>query len=290
MALIDSPGTAPADRLLVLRALGLGDFLTGVPALRALRRAFPAAELVLAAPRTLGPLAELTGAVDRLLDTSGLQEPAWDGPPPDLAVNLHGRGPQSHRLLAALSPRRLVAFGSREARHDGPAWVADEHEVRRWCRLLEESLGIPADPGDLRLAPPRTSAPVPGAVVVHPGAAFPARRWPAERFAEVVRWAAERGHPVVLTGGPDETGLADDVRRAAGLPADAVLAGRTDLAALAAQVASARPGGLRGHRDGPPRQRARDPVRGAVRADATRSLGAARRRSAHRALARLRRR
>jgi len=83
-------------------------------------------------------------------------------------------------------------------------------------------------------------APAPGAVVVHPGAAFPARRWPPDRFAAVARWAAEQGHRVVVTGGPGEVGLADVVRREAGLPEDAVLAGRTDLATLAAQVASAR--------------------------------------------------
>ena len=233
MALIDRP------RLLVLRALGLGDFLTGVPALRALRRGFPDHEVVLAAPRVLEPLVELAGVADRVLDTSGLEPPGWSGPAPDLAVNLHGKGPQSHRLLAGLGPRRLVAFGSAEAGHEGPVWRADEHEVRRWCRLVAESLRLPADPADLRLAVPATEPPAAGAVVVHPGAAFGARRWPPDRFAAVARWARDRGHRVVLTGGPAEADLADAVRRAAGLPADAVLAGRTDLTAHAALVASA---------------------------------------------------
>ena len=50
------------SRILVYRAIGLGDFLTGVPALRAVARAFPTAEVCLAAPAPLSPLVPLTGA------------------------------------------------------------------------------------------------------------------------------------------------------------------------------------------------------------------------------------
>ncbi len=226
--------------LLALRALGLGDLLTGVPALRALRRSCPDHEVVLAAPRVLDPLVELAGVADRRLDAHGLDPLAWVGEPPDLAVNLHGRGPQSHQRLLALEPRRLVAFGCDAAGHRGPAWDPEEHETRRWCRLLEETLHVPADPADLALPAPGCPAPAPGAVVVHPGAAYPSRRWPPDRFADVARALAEAGYDVVLTGGPDEVELAALVGRRAGLPADTVLAGRTDLLQLSAQVASAR--------------------------------------------------
>ena len=226
--------------LLALRALGLGDLLTGVPALRALRHAHPDHEVVLAAPRSLGPLVGLAGVADRLLDSAGLEPLRWAGPPPAVAVNLHGKGPQSHRLLQALEPDLLVAFGSPEADHEGPRWSPDEHEVHRWCRLVEESLHVPADPHDLGLPAPHEPAPAPGAVVVHPGAAFPARRWPPDRFAAVARWAADEGYDVVVTGGPDEVGLAEEVRRGADLPPSAVLAGRTDLLELAAQVSASR--------------------------------------------------
>lgn len=238
MALIDD-GTRP--RLLALRALGLGDFLTGVPALRALRRAFPGHELVLAAPTALTPLVSLADVADSLLPAGGLQALDWAGSAPDLAVNLHGKGPQTHELLGALSPRRLVAFGSAEAGFEGPAWRPGEHEIRRWCRLLEEALDIDTDVDDLLLRRP-ASSPLSGAdaVVVHPGAAFPARRWPADRFAEVAHWATTQGHEVVVTGGPGEEPLAHGVATLAGLPDRAVLAGRTDLATLAGVVAHAR--------------------------------------------------
>ena len=227
-------------RLLVLRALGLGDFLTGVPALRALRRARPDHELVLAAPSVLAPLVDLADVADRLLDTHRLDAPTWTGEPPDLAVNLHGRGPQSHQLLEALQPHTLVAFECPAASHSGPRWDPCEHETRRWCRLVADSLDVPADPLDLRLTVPSTPAPLPGAVVLHPGAAYPSRRWPPDRFAEVARALVSAGHDVVVTGGPHEVPLARDVATRAGLALDRVLAGRTDLLELAAQVASAR--------------------------------------------------
>lgn len=228
------------SRLLVLRALGLGDFLTGVPALRALRRALPDHELTLAAPGALRPLVDLAGVADRIADTRGLEPPPWRDDAPEVAVNLHGRGPQSHRLLQHLAPRRLVAFGNAEAGHQGPQWRAEEHEVARWCRLVGAELPVSADPSELRLPAPGVAAPVPGAVVVHPGAAYPSRRWPPDRFARVVRWARDGGHEVALTGSPEEAPLTEHVRRTADLPHPADLAGRTDLLTLAAQVASAR--------------------------------------------------
>jgi ADP-heptose:LPS heptosyltransferase len=228
---------------LVLRALGLGDLLTAVPALRGVRRALPAHRLVLATPRGLEPLLRLASCVDEVLDVDAVRSlPAvlpWRGEPPDVAVNLHGRGPQSHELLRGLRPRRLVSFGV-DGLVDGPPWCDDEHEVRRWCRLVSVGLGAACDPGDLTLARPALPSRAPGAVVVHPGAAYPSRRWPAERFAEVARTLADGGHDVVVTGSPGERALAVRVAETAGLAPSAVLAGETDLLALAALVADAR--------------------------------------------------
>lgn len=227
-------------RLLALRALGLGDLLTAVPALRALAETFPEHHRLLACPAALAPLVDLIDAVDELVDVQPLAAlPPWlEGV--DVAVNLHGRGPQSHRLLAELQPRRLIAFGCRDAGVEGPTWRADEHEVARWCRMLDES-GIPADPARLAIDAPEVELPAPlrGLTLVHPGAAAPSRRWPAERYAAVARALAERGRSVAITGSSAEVALARDVAGMAGLPAGAVLAGRTGLAELAVVVAAA---------------------------------------------------
>jgi ADP-heptose:LPS heptosyltransferase len=231
---------ALSGAVLVLRALGLGDLLTAVPALRALRRAFPDERTVLAAPRALSGVVELIDAVDEHLPTEGLGTLEWPGEPPRLAVNLHGRGPESVADLLDAGPGELITH-----RHPdfpalpGPEWDAEAHEVDRWCRLLEFH-GIPADGADLRLPEPPGPSPAPDAVVIHPGAAFPARRWPPERFARVARTLDAAGHRVVVTGNAAERDLASVVAEAARLPGSAVLAGRTDLAELAALVAGAR--------------------------------------------------
>ncbi|MBW4720544.1 glycosyltransferase family 9 protein [Saccharothrix obliqua] len=184
--------------VLVLRALGLGDLLTAVPALRGLRAAFPGATITLAAPGWLADAAARIDAVDRLLPTEPLAPIAADRP--DLAVNLHGRGPRSTELLRATRPGALITHGP------GVPWPADRHEVLRWCDLLDR-FGVPCDPADLRLPPvPRHDA-----IVVHPGASHAARRWPAERYAEVAR---ALGPDVVVTGSPAEADLARSVGRA----------------------------------------------------------------------------
>jgi ADP-heptose:LPS heptosyltransferase len=224
--------------VVVLRALGLGDLLTAVPALRALRRGLPDRCLTLAAPAALIPLAFLSGAVDNVLTTPDLDRLASYGPV-DLAFNLHGRGPQSHRALRRLRPRRLYAFAHPEVPEAiGPRWNDHEHEVDRWCRLVTAA-GYDADPADLDLPSPSVPSPAPGAVVVHPGAGFPSRRWPPERYAQVVRALVERGETVVVTGGADEE-AGRRVAALAGLDPAADLSGRTSPLELAALVAEAR--------------------------------------------------
>jgi ADP-heptose:LPS heptosyltransferase len=92
----------------------------------------------------------------------------------------------------------------------------------------------------LDLATPETPTGWPDSVVVHPGAAYASRRWPPERFAAVVRWLADQGHHVVVTGSASERALVASIVAEAGLPPAADLAGVLDLAQLAALVAASR--------------------------------------------------
>lgn len=223
----------------VLRALGLGDLLTGVPALRALRRAHPDHRVVLATSNWLRPLVGRLDFVDGLWPTDEIEPLQVRFTPNDVAVNLHGRGPGStHRLLEA-EPSRLLAFFHPDipATFGAPMWKRGEHETRRWCRLLM-GYDIPADPSDLSLpVPPDTDR---SAVVVHPGASAPARLWPPDKWAYLVRLLSESGEPVVITGGKGEVALAREIALDAQLPSESVLAGELAIDGLADLISGAR--------------------------------------------------
>jgi ADP-heptose:LPS heptosyltransferase len=230
----------PAERVLVLRALGLGDLLTGIPALRGLRRALPDATITLATPQRFAELAMLSGAVSEVLPTAGLGRLRPLASPPDIAVNLHGSGPESIADLLALRPRTLLTH--RHIDHPqlpGPPWRSDLHEVDRWCHLLEW-YGIACDAADLALPRPTGPADFSGVVVIHPGAAYPARRWPVERYAAVAAALRAAGHGVVVTGDASETELARAVVDLAGLPESSLLAGKLDVLELVALIGDCR--------------------------------------------------
>lgn len=223
--------------LLVLRALKLGDLLVAVPALHGLRRAYPQHRLLYAAQ---GWLEDAVALVDgfELLPTHGLDEPLALPPGAvDVAVNLHGRGPESQSRIEALDANRVISH--RAGLRPGPCWRDGIHERVRWAELLQWH-GIHADPGELSLAAPGIPATHPGSTLIHVGAAYGSRLWPAERFAEVAVTLQQAGHRVVFTGGAADRARAADVALRAGAGAAAVLAGKQSLAQFAALVARAR--------------------------------------------------
>ncbi|QKS16861.1 glycosyltransferase family 9 protein [Curtobacterium sp. Csp2] len=235
------PVLPPSDGrpdLLVLRAIKLGDALVAVPALHALRRAFPGHRITLATTAWLAPVVELL-PVDVHLAQHGLDHAiAAPAGVVDVAVNLHGVGPESSDLVAALGARRVIGHADPLHGNDGPPWPDDVHERERWARLLTWH-GIPADADEVAIARPAEPSVAPRAAVVHVGAFHGARHWPTDRFAAVARGLRERGHRVVLTGGTDDVERAAAVAQAAGLAPDAVLAGVLDLQPFAAVVADA---------------------------------------------------
>jgi ADP-heptose:LPS heptosyltransferase len=267
--------SAPVDltvdprRIVVLRALYLGDLLCATPALRALRKRFPRAEITLIGLPWAQALVDRLDSVDRLLafpGYPGLNEAPYDAARTaafladaraaryDLAIQMHGDGGVSNGFVAALGAQTTLGYRPDERPDERLTWSipygAITHEVERWLGLAA-LLGSPTD--DRRLECPVTPADrdeaaallaaatdyAPGAgplVGLHVGAKDAARRWPVERFAALGDALAERcGATIVLTGSAGEQPLTAAVCAAMNAPA-LDLAGRTSLGGLAALI------------------------------------------------------
>ena len=244
------------QRIAVLRGGGLGDLLMAVPAMEALKAAYPDAELVLvcAPPHTTlltGRPSPVSEALP-LPSIPGIYDPVNDGGEPpterafrewleqhpiDLGVQLHGGGGSSNPFLKSMLPKWTVGARADDA-EPLTRWVPYrlyQHEVLRWLEVaglagappvrLEPSIAVTdADRQRAAQAMPWSSGPV---VAIHPGARDARRRWPAEHFATVVSSCVEGGACVVILGtfGEQELMRAIAERARAGLSradADAV--------------------------------------------------------------------
>ncbi|NUT57256.1 MAG: glycosyltransferase family 9 protein, partial [Agromyces sp.] len=122
----------------------------------------------------------------------------------------------------------------------GEDFPESQSEVARNLAVAEAAgFELPhGDDGRLAITTGPMDGPFPssgGYVVVHPGAAVSARRWPAWRHSQAVRMLTEAGVAVVVTGDAGERSLTRFV--ADGFAVD--LGGRTDLPRLAAVLAGA---------------------------------------------------
>lgn len=257
----------PIQRIVVFRALVLGDLLCATPALRALKAAWPDAELTLIGLPWAQALAERLPQVDRFEAFCGFpglpeRSPDLDAlpnfltrlrvRPADLLVQLHGSGSVINPLLACFGARHVAGFVEpgefcAEPALHGP-WPRTGHEIERLLQLTDRlglarcgrHLDFPVQASDREalthlLLQDNSNVPL---ACVHVGAQLPSRRWLPERFAAVADQLVSMGLRVVLTGTPDEAEL---VRKVKGLMrADALdLSGRTTLWTLGALIARA---------------------------------------------------
>lgn len=248
--LIPPPPVEGVRRIAVLRANGIGDYVTCEPALTALRATYPDAEITLLGAWHHRPLVEgRPGPCDRFVPVPlmpGVR--AGSGPDADtqeveaffaaqqdygydLAVQMHGGGRFSNPLIRRLGARVTAGAATPDAEpldREVP-YSFNQHEVLRWLDVAA-ACGAPAVRRCPRLLPTAAelaeadavlAAALPSGpdgsrrrlVALHPGATDPRRRWPVERLVEVA--AGLPGAEVVLLGGPDEEQLTRLARRAA---------------------------------------------------------------------------
>lgn len=253
-------------RILVRSVNWVGDAVLTLPALMALRRRFPSAEVaVLASPWVAGLFAGQPG-VDRVIELQRDGEHA----------GLRGRWRLARRLRAEGFDLAVVLPNSVDA------------ALIPWLARIPRRLGVPADGRGLLLthkvpapAPPGSHqverylglvralgaecAPVPRFLVseaarqeaarlleehgvptgrplvaLNPGSVYGgAKRWPAERYAAVGDALAAEGRTVLLVGSRREAPVLEAVAARMQKPG-ILLAGRTDLPTLAALLERSR--------------------------------------------------
>jgi len=251
-----TPAPQHLNRILIVRMSALGDIVHALPVLAAIRRAWPDAKvdwIVDEAYVSILTLAEglnervtvrkkgggITGYLNAV---RYLRAQKYDA-----ALDLQGliKSAVWARLSGAA---RVIGFDRAHLREPLAAAFYSEtvvpieapHVIQKNLSILK-ALGVPPSAVELPLHPVAVAtasqaiAAAGGAgkyVVLNPGAAWPNKRWPAERFgALAAQLRARTGWPSLVTWGPSERGLAEQVIAASGGAATA--APPTEVADLA---------------------------------------------------------
>lgn len=225
------------EKIAVLRANALGDFIFILPALDTLRLAYPEAEItLLGAPWHAGFLKDRPGPVDRVITvppSKGVREEKDLKEDPaelehffeltskerfDIALQVHGGGRYSNPFLLRLGARLTAGLKTPDA-PPLDRWVPYiyyQPEILRYLEAvslvgastpaLEPRLTVTAaDLAESLDIVPEGAEPL---AALHPGAGDPRRRWPTEKFAAVGDMLAGAGARILVTGTEPERELA----------------------------------------------------------------------------------
>jgi ADP-heptose:LPS heptosyltransferase len=259
----------PSERknIVILRALQLGDLLCSVPAFRALRAAFPHANITLAGlPWATMFVERFSTYLDDFIEFPGF--PGFPEQRPnvaefpyfliemqsmnfDLALQMQGSDGNANSLISLFGAKDQAGFYTTGKYNPDPENFLEypEHESEVWRHLrLMEFLGIPLQGDELEF--PLFDQDLKNFfllekehnlhsyICVHPGAQALSRRWDAQKFAQVADGLAAQGYQIVLTGTSDKLQLANEVAEQMQAPA-INLAGKTQLGTLAALLSQA---------------------------------------------------
>ena len=264
-ALRGTPEPQPVRKILLLRCDGIGDVVFSTPAIRAMRAAFPAAQIDLVVGPWCKDVAEMIPGVDHVISHApwGYRKlrAAKENLSPwedvefarrirregyDLALDLRGDLLSIVPMSLWNIPRRFarVTRGGAFAVTDivPPAARGRGHEVERTIDVVAE-LGAVSSEDVPRLAVPAAAIErargvfaehgqrLDDAILLLPGAQWEWRRWPTENFAALARALMARGHRVAAVGAKGDLPFLAPLVEAA--PGAVLLAGKLDLKGVA---------------------------------------------------------
>jgi ADP-heptose:LPS heptosyltransferase len=230
---------ANVKKIAILRALQLGDLLCSVPAFRALRHAYPAAEItLLGLPWAASFVQRFSMYIDKFIHFPGypglpeqpFDEYKWETfvrlmrqERFDLVLQMQGKGTYVNEMLKDLSLPTIAGFHCDESLVGSDLFLKYPEgisEIERHLALMEH-LGIPLYGTDLEF--PTYFADVAEwekkilpvlpekYVCVHAGSRGEWRQWPTPYFALVADYCAANGYEVVITGTEEEAPITQQV-------------------------------------------------------------------------------
>ena len=254
-------------KIAIFRALQLGDLLCSIPAVRALRQAYPQAHI------TLLSMPWALSLVDRFPHyfNSFIHFPCYPGLPEqplnpqaftaflstvqeaqyDLILQMQGNGTIVNPMVEILGGRNTAGFcvpndycPNKNLFLEYPEGI---HETERHVRLMEY-LGISSqgtylefpitqkDEDELK----QLKLPIQPQqyICIHPGSRGSWRQWPVAHFAKLADHAASKGFQIIITGTSEELDIVQSLMQHMNRDA-IVIAGKTSLGAVAALLKNA---------------------------------------------------
>lgn len=255
----------PPQRILIVRLSAIGDVIHGLPVLGALRDAYPQARLAWVVEDRASGLLEGHESLDELIAVprGWLKSPrtVWQlrrrlrALQPEVSIDLQGLTKSAVVARLSGAPRR-IGFGCAKGR-ELSRWLNNELVTSSADHIVDCNLqllgplgiesptvrfAVPESPQDAQWAR-QTIAEAgleAGFAVINPGAGWPSKLWPADRFAAVAGYLGRqlRVPTMVVWAGQKERALAE--RIVAGPAGCARLAPPTTLTQLAALSRRAR--------------------------------------------------
>jgi ADP-heptose:LPS heptosyltransferase len=229
--------TGDIKKIAIFRPLQLGDLLCAVPAIRALRKAYPLAhitliglpwaeELIHRFPNYFDafiPFPGYPGLPEQPVNTrktldflSYIQEENFD-----LVIQMQGNGSIVNSLVRLFAAKYTAGFYKKDYYcPDAGLFLEYPDQVPEIERhlLLMNFLGIPSQGTDMEFPlyeqdqqdldklelpfPPKQY------ICIHPGSRNYLRQWPPEYFARLADYCSEQGIPVIITGTKEESQIA----------------------------------------------------------------------------------
>lgn len=254
-------------KIAVFRALQLGDMLCAIPAIRALRNAYPNAQITLLGLPWAKTLVErfsvywddfiyfpgFPGLPEQTVDPEAFTQflANVQNQKFDLVLQMQGNGGITNAIAELCNGKHTAGFYAKGNRCPNPnlfvEYPSTLHETNRHLTLMN-FLKIPSCGTEMEyplyekdyLDLQQTQLPIQPKeyICVHPGSRSVLRQWPTKYFAVVADYCAEQGLKVVLTGTKDEMPLANEVQQHMKHKA-IIAAGKTSIGAVGALLKNA---------------------------------------------------